>query len=171
MECSRFRLLVQDSVRAEETNLDSYSAKTSFGTSELGDTVNPDDDERFRKAVQTAIDKAHARLHDEANDIRALYALGASNSLLASYESTARRAYFTAYEKARTARHLHQEVLRLDPDFDDARLAAGVFDYVVAQIPAFVRLTFGLLVCMNGNGKEAGIEQIEAAAARGQRLS
>jgi tetratricopeptide (TPR) repeat protein len=154
----------------QKLSLESYAAK-SFGTDESGDTINPDDDQRFRKTVQTAIDKAQAVMDHEPNDVRALYALGASNSLLASYESVARHAYFAAYEKARMARHLHEEVLKLDPGFDDARLAVGVFDYVVAQIPAYIRFTLGLLLGMKGDGKEAGIEQIEAVAARGSRLS
>src|SRR5205085_1354372 len=92
----------------QKLNLETYSAKASFGTSASGDTINPDDDRRFQRTVQTAIDKAQAMLDHESNDVRALYALGASNSLLASFESTARRAYFAAYERARRARHLHQ---------------------------------------------------------------
>src|SRR2546422_672531 len=62
---------------------------------------------------------------------------------------------------------LDQQVLKLDPTFDDARLTIGTYDYVVGVVPGFVRFVVGVFG-VRGAGKEAGIQQLELAAAKGK---
>src|SRR5262249_48328952 len=101
---------------------------------------------------------------------RALYAKGISNATLASFEATAKRSYFSAGSKAKTARDLHQQVLDIDPTFDDARLSVGAFNYVVGVIPGFVRFML-LPLGIRSAGKEVGINQLETAARKGKNTS
>jgi len=154
----------------QKLDIDSYSGK-SFGTRDSRDAVDPADEKKLRDTVATAMKNADAVLDKSPKDVRALYALGVANATLASFESTAKRAYFTAYGDAKTARNLHQQVLKLDPNFDDARMTVGIFDYVVDVIPPWFRHSLGLLLGMHGDGKQAGIEKIQTAAARGKQVS
>src|SRR5205823_1189267 len=117
-----------------------------------------------------AIQKADVILSKNPNDIPALYAKGISNGTLASFEATAKRSYVAAHSKAKIARDLHDQVLKLDPSFDDARMAIGAYDYVVGVIPGFVRFLlspFGV----RSAGKDMGIQELETAAAKGKTAS
>src|SRR5205085_11505596 len=95
---------------------------------------------RLRETIATAIAKADAMLKRNPKDVRALYAKGISNATLASFEAAAKRSYFSAGSKAKTARDLHQQVLTLDPTFDDARMSVGAYNYVLGVVPTFSRL-------------------------------
>ena len=154
----------------QKLNIESFSGKGTFGTRDSKEGVNPEDEKRLRDTVATAMSKAGAILDRNPNDIHALYALGIANATLASFEGTVKRSYLTAHGRAKTARNLHQQVLKLDPAFDDARLSVGTYDYVVGIIPAFFRFLlapFGI----RSAGKDVGIRQIEAAAEKGKTAS
>ncbi len=151
----------------QKLDLESFSSSASFGTKDSRDALNPKDEAKLRQALSTAMAKANATLAKNPNDIRALYALGASNATLASFEGTAKRSYFTAYSKAKEARRLHQRVLQLDPTFHDARLAVGIYDYVVSVIPRFFRILFFI----GGGDKQNGIKELETAAQKGANAS
>jgi tetratricopeptide (TPR) repeat protein len=154
----------------QKLNIESFSGRDSFGTRESKEAVNPDDEKRLREVVATAMSKAQAILNKKPNDVRALYALGIANATLASFEGTVKRSYIAAHGKAKTARNLHQQVLKLDPTFDDARLSVGTYDYVIGVIPSFFRLLlapFGI----RGAGKDVGIQQLETAATKGKLAS
>jgi tetratricopeptide (TPR) repeat protein len=154
----------------QKLNIESFSGPASFGTRDSKDAVNPDEEKRLRDTVAMAMAKAGTILKKNPNDVHALYALGISNATLASFESTIKRSYFAAHGKAKTARDLHQRVLNLDPTFDDARMSIGTYDYVIGVLPGFLRFLlapFGI----RSEGKEAGIRQLETAAAKGKMNS
>jgi tetratricopeptide (TPR) repeat protein len=154
----------------QKLNIESFSGKGTFGTRESKEAVNPEDEQRLRQTVATAISKAQAVLDRNPNDVHALYALGIANATLASFEGTVKRSYLTAHSKAKAARNFHQQVLKLDPGFDDARLSVGTYDYVIGVIPSFFRFLlapFGI----RSAGKDSGIRQLETAAAKGKTAS
>jgi len=151
----------------QKLNIESFSGGSSFGTKDSRDAVNPQDEKRLRDTIATAIAKADALLKKNPNDLRALYAKGISLGTLASFEATVKRSYLSAHSKAKEAKSLHQQVLKLDPTFDDARLTIGTYDYVVGVVPGFVRFVVGVFG-VRGAGKEAGIQQLELAAAKGK---
>ena len=154
----------------QKLNIESFSGNSTFGTKDSRESVNPADERRLRETIATAITKADAILRKKPNDVAALYAKGVSNATLASFEGTAKRSYLSAHARAKTARSLHQQVLKLDPNFNDARLAVGIYDYVVGVIPGYFRWLLGMFG-VRGDGKEAGIRQLEIAADKGQRAS
>jgi tetratricopeptide (TPR) repeat protein len=153
----------------QKLNIESFSG-SSLGTKSSRDAVNQADEKRLRETVTTAIAKADAILKKNPMDIRALYAKGISNATLASFEASAKRSYLSAGIKAKAARDLHQRVLDLDPTFDDAQLSVGAFNYVVGVIPGFVRVVVWPLG-LRSAGKEVGIQQLELAAAKGERTA
>jgi tetratricopeptide (TPR) repeat protein len=148
----------------QKLSVESFSGG-SLGTKDSRDTVNPAEEKRLRETINTAIVKADAMLKKNPKDIRALYAKGIANGTLASFEASAKRSYFIAGTKAKVARDLHQQVLELDPSFDDARTSVGAFNYVVGVVPGFVRFLL-MPLGIRSAGKDVGIQQLEMAAAR-----
>ena len=154
----------------QKLNLESFSGRDSFGTKESHDVVDPADEKRLRETIQIAISKADAILKKNPNDVRALYAKGISDATLASFEGTIKRSYLSAHSNAKAAKSLHQQVLKLDPSFDDARISIGTYDYVIGAIPSVFRLLIGMFGVSTA-GKEAGIQQLQLAAAKGKNNS
>jgi tetratricopeptide (TPR) repeat protein len=154
----------------QKLNMESF-AGSSLGTKDSRDVVNPADERRLRDTIATAIGKADAILQKNPKDIRALYAKGISNATLASFEATAKRTYLSAGGKAKIARDLHQQVLALDPAFDDAKMAVGAFNYVVGVVPGFIRILVLWPLGLRSAGKDVGIQQLETAAAKGKNTA
>jgi tetratricopeptide (TPR) repeat protein len=153
-------------LKQQKLNLESYSGRT-LGTRDSRDAVDPAEERRFRDTNAIAIQKADAILAKNPNDVQALYAKGIANGTLGSFEATVKRSYVAAYTKARIARDLHEQVLKLDPMFDDAELSIGAYDYVIGVIPTVVRLLlapFGV----RSAGKDVGIQELEKVATNGK---
>ena len=153
----------------QKLNLESFSG-SSLGTADSRDAVDSAVEKRLRETLTVAIEKADALLKKNPKDVRALYAKGISYGTLASFEATAKRSYFSAGSKAKTARDLHEQVLALDPSFDDARMSIGAYNYVVGVIPGFVRFLL-LPLGIHSAGKDLGIQQLETAAEKGKNAS
>ena len=156
-------------LKQQKLNLESFSGK-SLGTRDSRDAVDLAEEKSFRDTIAIAIQRADAILAKNPNDVYALYAKGISNGTLGSFEATIKRSYVAAYTKARVARDLHEQVLKLDPMFDDAALSMGAYDYVIGVIPAFVRFLlapFGV----RSAGKDIGIMELERAATNGKRAA
>jgi tetratricopeptide (TPR) repeat protein len=150
----------------EKLNIESFSGD-SFGTKDSRDTVSAADEKRLRDTLATAIAKADAMLKSNPKDVRALYAKGISNAMIASFEASAKRSYFSAGSKAKAARDLHQQVLNIDPNFDDARMTVGAVNYAVGVMPGFIRFLL-MPLGIRSDGKDVGIQQLETAAAKGK---
>jgi TolA-binding protein len=153
----------------QKLNLESFSGR-SLGTRESRDTIDAAEEKRFRDTIAIAIQRADAILSKNPNNVQALYAKGIANGTLGSFEATIKRSYVAAYSRARVAHDLHEQVLKLDPGFDDAELSIGAYDYVIGVIPSFVRFLlapFGV----RSAGKEVGIQELEKVATNGKIAS
>src|ERR1019366_9358288 len=101
------------------------------------------------------------------NDVGALYALGVSNSTMAAFEGIAKRSYYAALTRAKAAKAYHEKVIKLDPDFNDALVSIGTYEYGIGVIPPVYRLFLGFFGV--SGSKEAGIRDLEKAATQGDR--
>jgi tetratricopeptide (TPR) repeat protein len=154
----------------QKLNLESFSGTVKFGTPDSREELNPADEKRLRDTINTAIAKADAVLKKNPRDAHAMYEKGLSYSTLASFEGTVKRSYIGAASDAKTAKKIHQDVLKLDPNFDDARVSIGTYDYVVGVIPGPIKLVVGVFG-ITGAGRDAGIQSLETAAAKGKNAS
>jgi len=152
----------------QKFNTESFTGNT-IGAKGSKDTVNPLQEKKLRNTVDTAMQKANDLLAKNPDDVHALYALGVANATLASFEGLARHSYVSAHAKARLARNYHQQVLKIDPSFTDARLSVGVYEYGVGVIPRHWRLLLGMFG-ISGN-KQEGIEYLEMVASKGTRAA
>ncbi len=125
--------------------------------------------DRVRQLASEAIAAADARLDQNSEDVNALYARGWARSLEATYTAMVERAFASALRIALAARSDNAEVLRLDPNYVDANLVVGTYQYVVGALPFSFRLLVGI-AGIKGN-KEKGMEMLRLAAEHGVRTS
>ena len=120
---------------------------------------------RIEDLANTATAQATTILAQHPNDVDALYARAWAKSLLATYEGLAERAFPTALHLATGAKADDETVLRLDPNYVDADLVVGTYQYVVGALPFTFRLLIGIVGISGSRTK--GMALLENAAEHG----
>lgn len=127
--------------------------------------LSEQDDREFVETMQTAIGLAKERLQSDPSDKDALFLLGAAHGVRANYKFLVRKAWISALRDTTAGLRLHKRVLELDPAHVDAKLLQGVHDYVVAALPAGLRI-FGAIAGIHGD-RERGLRTIGEVASHG----
>ncbi len=145
-----------------------YDASNSF-LKEKSPEPNPQVIARFKE--QTAWVKKHceARLAKNPKDVEALYALGAAYGMEANYLFTIEKKWFDALDAGGKANDLHEKVLKIDPNYHDAKLIPGAYQYVVGSIPRSVKW-LAFLFGFRGS-REKGIAMLQETMAHGKLAS
>ncbi|MGO8934341.1 MAG: tetratricopeptide repeat protein [Terracidiphilus sp.] len=106
-----------------------------------------EEDEKKRDQIfalaDEAVHEADWRLSQNPNDVNALFARAWVRSLRCTYVAMVERAYGTGFRLATKARDDAERVLELDPNYVDAKLIAGVYEYVVGALPWPFKLMIG----------------------------
>jgi tetratricopeptide (TPR) repeat protein len=118
--------------------------------------------QRIKNITDGALNLCEQRLKDNPNDVQALYARGVTRGLRATYLALVDKAWFAALRSAIGARHDHQRVLELQPDFTDAKTVVGVHNYVAGSLPWAIKAAVSV-VGLSGS-KPKGLEYLRAAA-------
>lgn len=109
----------------------------------IGRTPRPTDNaikEKIKDLVRRAEESEEKQLKANPNDINALYCRGVTRAQFSVYTGIVERAWFSALRNAVGARHDHERVLELDPEFVDAKLVVGTHNYVVGNLPWSVKV-------------------------------
>ncbi|MCI0660212.1 MAG: DUF3808 domain-containing protein [Acidobacteria bacterium] len=130
-----------------------------------GDVVDPATDRAFRDRMAQAKTKALALVARNKNDPDALYYLGSYYGVMAGYEASTARKFFSAMRNGSRSVDAHKKVLKLKPDYYDAYLSVGMYDYVVGSLP-FAYKAIATLINIRGN-KQRGITQLETVVEKG----
>jgi tetratricopeptide (TPR) repeat protein len=128
-------------------------------------------DPKVKQQIQGLVERAEKleeqRLKTNPNDVDALYARGITRAQFATYTALIERAWFSALRNAVGARHDHEKVLALDPNYTDAKLVVGAHNYVMGSLPWGVKVAVSL-VGLSGS-KEKGIQYLyEVAHSNGE---
>ncbi|MGE0883881.1 MAG: tetratricopeptide repeat protein [Blastocatellales bacterium] len=124
-----------------------------------GDQVDPAIDRAFRDRMAQAKTKALALVARNKNDADAQYFLGAYYGVMAGYEATVARKFFAAMRNGSRSVDAHEKVIKLNPNYYDAYLSVGMYDYIVGTLP-FVYKALATLAGVRGN-KQRGIQRLE----------
>jgi len=156
---------VLNSSRRLQTGI--YSG-TSF-YAETKEKVDPTVDKNFRDYVARAISLAEAKLAKDNDNIEATYYLGAAYAALGGYEASVARSFFSALRGGSKAVDLHKRVIKLDPNYIDAYLTIGMYDYIVGSLPLPVKI----LAAIGGirGSRRRGIEELKQVVERGKLAS
>lgn len=147
-------------------NSDSFYAKADHKSS---DKVEPQVVEQFRAWTRSAKQLAEARLKLNPRDTEALYFLGATEALRAVFAAAVERSFMGALKDGSNAVDHHRQVLKLDPNFRDAELTIGLYEYVMGSLPLPARL-LASLAGAHGS-KRRGLLTLERVAHEGHWAS
>ena len=106
-----------------------------------------------------------ARLEDDPRDAEARYALGVANALEGTILFIVEKKFFGALRAATRANNLHEKVLEIDPEFHDAKLITGTYQYIVGSLPWTVRALAFFIGHRGDKGK--GMRMVTEAMERG----
>jgi len=134
--------------------------------SENEDKADPKTVDQFRNWTREAKQLAEARLKQYPRDAEALYFLGATEGLKASFEEAVERRHFAALKDGSNAVDHHRDVIKLDPSYHDAEITIGLYDYVVGALPLAQKIIAGV-VGFHGSRKR-GLATLERVTREGK---
>jgi tetratricopeptide (TPR) repeat protein len=140
----------------------SFLAKRKF-------PVDPKVSAQVKELTERALALSEQRLAQDPHDVQALYARGLTRGLRAEYLALVDKAWFAALRNAIGARRDHEEVLKLAPDYADAKTIVGVYNYVAGSLPWAVKGPASLMGL--GGSKQKGIHYLYDAARAGGETS
>jgi len=131
----------------------------------IGRTPRPTDTkvkERIKELVRRAEDLEEQQLKTNSKDVNALYCRGVSRAQFSVYTGLVERAWFSALRNAVGARHDHEHVLEIDPNYLDAKMVVGTHNYVIGRLPWSVKMA-AALAGLSGS-PEKGLEYLRDVA-------
>jgi tetratricopeptide (TPR) repeat protein len=142
-----------------------FYANDGFLTGRHATDEDPKVRDRILALADEAVHEADSRLSKNPNDVDALYARGWARSLKCTYVAMVQRGFGSGFRLAGKAKDDCAHALQLDPDYVDAKLVVGVYEYVVGALP----FPFKLLIGFAGitGSKSKGLELLNDAAKRG----
>jgi tetratricopeptide (TPR) repeat protein len=90
-----------------------------------------------------AVREADWDLSKNPNDVNALFARAWVRALRCTYVAMVERSFGQAFHLATKAKDDAQRALQIDPDYVDAKLITGVYEYVVGALPWPFKLMIG----------------------------
>jgi len=146
-----------------------FYANDGFLTGKHATDEDPKKRDQILALSDEALHEADVRISRNANDVDALFARGWVRSLRCTYVAMVERGFGNAFRLATKAREDCARVLQIDPDYVDAKLVVGVYEYVVGALP----LPFKFLIGFMGitGSKSKGMEMLWDAAWRGPGTS
>ena len=113
----------------------------------------------------TVVGLAEQELKFNNKDVNALYARGWARSLKAAYIAMVERSFSGALHLALQARSDNERVLDIDPNYVDANMVVGIYQYVIGALPFAFKIMFGF-AGIHGS-KSEGMKLLEDSASRG----
>ncbi len=142
-----------------------FYANDGFLTGHHTVVEDPKVRDEINALADKAYDQANAQLKNNANDTNALFARGWARSLEACYLAMVERSYTAGLKLALGARNDHQRVLDLNPNYVDAKMVVGIYQYVVGSLPFGFKVLVGI-AGIHGT-KAAGMALLQDSADHG----
>jgi tetratricopeptide (TPR) repeat protein len=142
-----------------------FYANDGFLTGRHATQEDPKTRDRILALADETVHEADWRLGRNPNDVDALYARGWARALKCTYVAMVERGYGSGFRLATQAKDDHVRVLQLDPDYIDAKLVVGVYDYVVGALPLPFKFLIGFIGITGSKSK--GLEMLTDDGNRG----
>lgn len=162
-------LLLEAEVFQELYRLDlldtTFYANDGFLSGKHATAEDPAAKARILALANETISEANWRIGRNANDVDALYARAWARALECTYIAMVERNFSAGFRLAMKAKDDDERVLELKPNYVDAKLVVGVYEYVVGALPWPFKLLIGF-VGITGS-KARGMALLEDAGRRG----
>ncbi len=146
-----------------------FYANDGFLTGKHATDEDPKKRDQIFALADEAVREAGWRISKNPNDVDALFARGWARSLRCTYVAMVERGFGAGFKLANKAKDDCAKVLQLDPDYVDAKLVVGVYEYVVGALPLPFKFLIGF-VGITGS-KSKGMELLRDDGARGVATS
>jgi tetratricopeptide (TPR) repeat protein len=157
--------LVFQELYQQDTLDTTFYANDGFLTGRHATEENPKVRDHIFALADEAISEADWRINQNPRDVDALFDRAWVRSLRCTYVAMVERAFGAGFHLANKARDDAQRCLEIDPNYVDAKLIAGVYQYVVGALP----LPFKFLIGFIGitGSKTTGLDMLNDAGQRG----
>lgn len=127
--------------------------------------ISPQAKTEFLDCIEHSLQLSSAALENDPRDVHAWYSSGVAHGLHANYSFLAEKAWVESLREAAASNKANKRVLSLQPQFIDSRLVVGLYEYVVGNLPFYMRM-LGTVGGFHGN-KDGGICQLQDVAEHG----
>ncbi len=149
----------------QDLDLDKFITPSYF-TEKTGQTMSKANREFFMDKLERARTLCNDILSKKPGDVRARYFLGAIEGVEASFYITIDHSVGNAFKHGKLAYKYDSEVLKEDPEFYDAYMTVGMYQYIVGSLPWYVKW-IAAVIGFHGS-KEQGLEDLQLAAEHGE---
>ncbi|WP_348261172.1 tetratricopeptide repeat protein [Telmatobacter sp. DSM 110680] len=146
-----------------------FYANDGFLTGKHATDEDPKKRDEIFALADEAVKEADDRIGKNSNDVDALFARGWVRSLRCTYVAMVERGFSSGFRLAGKAKDDCAHVLQIDPEYIDAKLVVGVYNYVVGALPLPFKFLIGF-VGITGS-KTKGMEMLRDDANRGPATS
>jgi hypothetical protein len=143
-----------------------YTTGSFYSQDNDEDKVDPQRDKEFNDLIKQARMAARARLIKNSKDAEALYYEASALGLRASYGTTVKRSFMRAIGDANDSISTQKQVIKVDPNYVDAYLSIGLYEYILDSLPGKYKF-FARLAGLKGS-KAKGIEHLELVTQQGK---
>jgi tetratricopeptide (TPR) repeat protein len=127
--------------------------------------ISAGDRQAFADSIKTSLALCDEKLKRNERDWKAWYESGVAHALRSTFFFLVQKSWTEALREASAARKAQERVLQLNPGYVDARLTLGIYQYMVASLPFYLR-AFGFLNGFHGD-RAGGLQQVESVARDG----
>jgi hypothetical protein len=142
-----------------------YYAHDNFLSSKRTVSVAPAVRETIEGLTDKVVSMCDQRIRQNPSDKNAFFARGYAKGMHAAFITLADHKFAAAAHQGLQARNDSEAVLKLDPQYADAKMAIGLQQFAVASLPRFLRMIVGI-VGVSGS-KEQGLNLLRESAAHG----
>ena len=153
-------VMFRELYRMGALNTGDYANDSFIGTAHH--PADPKSKAQIKDLVERAEKLEEDLLKADPKNVDAIYARGNTRAQFSTYTALVERAWFSALRNAVGARHDHEKVLELSPQYIDAKLVVGAHNYVMGSLPWGVKVAVSM-VGLSGS-KEKGIEYLYEVA-------
>ena len=126
----------------------------------------PQERRAFFRHLEESQQRCQAILEKDPANKDARYFLGSSYGILASFAITIDRSVKTAFSNGKKAYRYHRQLLDEDPQYYDAYMSVGMYEYIVGNLPWYIKWLANI-IGYRGSEKQ-GFEYLGIAAQKGQ---
>ena len=143
-----------------------YTTGSFYSQDKDEDKVDAKHDREFNDLIKQAMAATRARLLKNKQDAEALYYQASALGLRAGYGTTVKRSFARAIGDANDSVQIQKQVIKVDPNYTDAYLSIGLYEYVIDSLPFSWRV-LARLAGLKGS-KKKGIEHLEMVTQKGK---
>jgi hypothetical protein len=143
-----------------------YTGGSFYSQDKDEDQVDQKRNSDFNDLIRQALAAGRARLVKNPKDVEALYYNASALGIRAAYATSVKRSFTRSIGDANDSIKIQRQVIKLDPEYIDAYLSIGLYEYVIDSLPGGLKF-LARLAGLKGS-KEKGIEHLELVTKQGK---